>query len=347
MSTDILFEKYTLNSDITLKNRLIMAPMTRCMATDKLVPTPNMAEYYARRADCGLIISEATIISPEGQGYINTPGIFSAEQIAGWKLVTQKVHEHQGKIFCQLWHCGRVAHSHFSGHTPYAPSPLGVEGSVPRMREATYEVPVEATDTIIEGWIEAYAQGAKNAVEAGFDGVEIHGANGYLIDQFLHYASNVREDLWGGSAENMARFALAVVDRVVDAVGAHKVGLRLSPGAYFNMDGDERDRAVFDYLLMELDKRSIAYLHVGVFDDAMTFEYLGGSMSAYMRSHSAHTLVGVGSYTAATGREAVQNNQFDLLGIGRPMIANPYYATKIQKSEAIVDYNEAMLAELN
>ncbi|NAW65186.1 alkene reductase [Photobacterium halotolerans] len=342
-----LFQPLALNGSITLKNRILMAPLTRCMADDELVPTQAMADYYARRADIGLIISEATIIRPDGQGYPNTPGLFTPAQIAGWRNVTDKVHDNGGKIFAQLWHTGRVAHPHFfGGGDVLAPSALGVEGTVPRMRELSYMVPKAATKEEIEELVADYAQAAINALEAGFDGVEIHGANGYLIDQFLHYSSNVREDEFGGSPENMARFPLAVVDAVVNAIGQDRTALRLSPGAYFNMDADARDREVFDYLLAELETRHLAFLHVGVFDDSMAFDYLGGTASEYMRSRYSKTLVGVGGFTPESGSQAIADGKFDLLAIGRPLIANPDYVAKVKAGEALTEYSDTMLAEL-
>lgn len=345
--TESLFQPFALNGTLTLDNRILMAPLTRCMADDNLVPTQAMADYYARRADTGLIISEATIIRPDGQGYPNTPGIFSAEQIAGWQNVTSAVHAKGGKIFAQLWHTGRVAHPHFfGGEYVLAPSAKKVEGSVPRMRELTYTVPKPATAEEIEQLVTDYAQAAENAIEAGFDGVEIHGANGYLIDQFLHYSSNDREDEFGGTPENMARFPLAVVDAVVKQIGADRTALRVSPGAYFNIEGDERDRQIFDHFLTELEQRELAFLHIGIFDDSMEFDYLGGTASNYVRNHYSKTLVGVGSYTAETGSEAIRNDKFDLLAIGRPLIANPDYIKKVKKGEALVEYSDTMLAEL-
>ncbi len=217
---------------------------------------------------------------------------------------------------------------------------------MPRMRELTYTVPKPATAEEIEQLVTDYAQAAENAIEAGFDGVEIHGANGYLIDQFLHYSSNDREDEFGGTPENMARFPLAVVDAVVKQIGADRTALRVSPGAYFNIEGDERDRQIFDHFLTELEQRELAFLHIGIFDDSMEFDYLGGTASNYVRNHYSKTLVGVGSYTAETGSEAIRNDKFDLLAIGRPLIANPDYIKKVKKGEALVEYSDTMLAEL-
>jgi N-ethylmaleimide reductase len=341
-----LFTPYKLNDTLTLSNKILMAPLTRCMADDDLVPTQKMVDYYARRAEAGLIISEATIIRPDAQGYPNTPGLFTPAQIDGWRTVTDAVHQNGGKIFAQLWHTGRVAHSHFFGGDVLSSSAQAAEGTVPRMRELVYQTPKAATLEDIKQLVADYSQGAANAIDAGFDGVEIHGANGYLIDQFLHHANNRREDEYGQTPENMSRFALEVVDAVVARIGADRTALRLSPGAYFNMAADPRDRGVFDYLLPEVAKRNLAFLHGGIFDDSMQFDYLGGSISAYLRSVYTGTLVGVGSYTAETGSAAISENKFDLLAIGRPFIANPDYVAKVRDGAELTTYADTMLAEL-
>jgi len=346
MNTDLL-TPYRLNDTIELKNRVLMAPLTRCMADENLVPTQDMVEYYARRADTGLIISEATIIRPDGQGYPTTPGLFTSEQIQGWKKVTDAVHANGGKMFAQLWHVGRVAHPHFFDGEVLAPSAIGVEGSVPRMRELTYITPKAATIDDIKSLIADFAKAAENAIEAGFDGVEIHGANGYLIDQFLHYEANVREDEYGQTPQNMARFALEVTDAVIAAVGNERTALRVTPGAYFNMSEDNRDKAVFDYLLPELEKRNLAYLHGGIFDDSTTFESLEGkTTSEFLRAGYKGTRVGVGSYSFESAKEAINEGKFDLIAIGRPLIANPDYISKVTNGEELVPYSDEMLAEL-
>jgi N-ethylmaleimide reductase len=346
-----LFKPYALNDTIKLNNRILMAPLTRCMADDNLVPTQAMAQYYARRAEAGLIISEAIIIRPDGQGFPNTPGLFSQAQIDGWKMVTNAVHKNGGKIFAQLWHTGRVAHPYFYGNgnaeaPVLAPSAVGVEDSVPRMRELTYKIPKAVTVEEIKTLVADYGKAAENAIEAGFDGVEIHGANGYLIDQFLHHDSNRRIDQYGGSSENMVRFPLEVLDQIIDKIGADRTGLRVSPGAYFNMTGDNQDRAVFDHLLPALEKRNLAFLHIGIFDDSMEFDYLGGSASSYVRANYNKTLVGVGSYTAETASNAINDDKFDLIAIGRPFIANPDYVTKIRNNEPLTSYSADMLTRL-
>ncbi|GAA0343869.1 alkene reductase [Bowmanella denitrificans] len=345
--SDILFQPYRLNKALELNNRILMAPLTRCMADDNLVPTDDMVAYYARRADAGLIISEATIIRPDGQGYPNTPGLFTDAQIQGWKKVTAAVQRAGGKIFAQLWHTGRVAHPYFfGGEDVLAPSAEKVEGTVPRRRELTYVTPKPATLNDIQQLVQDYAQAAANAIEAGFDGVEIHGANGYLIDQFLHHDSNKRSDEYGGSPENMSRFALEVTDAIAASIGWEKTALRISPGAYFNMQGDARDRQVFDYLLNELQNRDLAYLHIGIFDDSMEFDYLGGRASQYVRSRYHKTLVGVGGFTADSASQAIDAGEFDLVAIGRPFIANPDYISKVRNQQDLVTYTDDMLATL-
>ena len=350
--TSNLFQPYTLNNTLTLANRILMAPLTRCMADNNLVPTVAMAEYYGRRAEAGLIISEAIIIRPDGQGNPNTPGLFTQAQIEGWQVVTKKVHENGGKIFAQLWHTGRVAHPHFFEHNNngssdvLAPSAVGVEGTVPRMRELTYQVPKAVTQQDINQLIEDYTQAAKNAITAGFDGVEIHGANGYLIDQFLHFDSNHRTDEYGETPENMARFPLAVIDSIIASIGKDRTALRISPGAYFFMEGDAKDRQVFDYLLKQLEQRDMAYLHLGIFDDSMEFDYLEGQASSYIRANYNKTLVGVGSYTAESASDAIDNNKFDLVAIGRPFIANPDYVAKVREGKDLTPYDDKMLTSL-
>lgn len=342
-----LFDEVALNAEITLQNRILMAPLTRCMADENLVPTEQMTTYYAKRAQSGLIISEATIIRADGQGYPNTPGLFTAEQIQGWQRVTKAVHNNGGKIFAQLWHTGRVAHPHFfNGNSVLAPSALKVEDTVPRMRELEYIEPTPVTVAQIEQLVKDYAQAASNAIDAGFDGVEIHGANGYLIDQFLHYNSNHRTDEFGGSPENMSRFALLVVDAISERIGAKRTALRISPGAYFNLEPHSDDRAVFDYLLDALSERELAYLHIGIFDDEQRFEYLGGRVSDYVRENYPHTLVGNGGFSAQSGELAINQGRFDLLAIGRPFIANPNYVERIKNGEELTPYNEEMLQEL-
>ncbi|HCA27067.1 MAG TPA: alkene reductase [Betaproteobacteria bacterium] len=346
--TEVLFSPYPLSTHLTLSNRIVMAPMTRCMADDNLTPTAAMAAYYARRADAGLIVTEGTIIRADGQGYPNTPGIFSQQQIDGWREVTRRVHERGGKLFMQLWHVGRVSHpAYLNGAAPLAPSAAPMSGPLPRTRQQLqYGTPRALAADEIPALTEAYATAAANAMDAGVDGVEVHGANGYLIDQFLHHQTNYRTDRYGGAPENMARFALEVVDAVVARVRCERVGIRLSPGAYFNLEGRPDDVQVFDVLLPALQQRGLAYLHTGIFDDATTFDYLGGTATAYLRRRYAGALIACGSYTPQTAAWGIREERFDLIAIGRPLIANPDFVAKVRRGETLAPYDETMLGTL-
>ena len=344
--TQALFQSYKLQENLELKNRIVMAPLTRCMATDELVPTQAMADYYARRADAGLIISEATLISRDGQGYPNAPGLYNEAQIKGWQKVTDAIHKNDGKIFAQIWHSGRVSHSiYHQGQVPMAPSPLQIEGRVPRTNELEYEVPREMTLKDIKRVQANFVSTAKNAQRAAFDGIEIHAANGYLIDQFLHRDSNHRTDQYGGSIENMMRFLLEILEQVKAAAPDLAIGLRLSPQAYFNMKHDDRDKELFDELLPRLDNYQLAYIHTGIFDDAHN-EELGGTVTQYIRRHYSGTVIASGGYSAETATQAIEKNDTDLVAIGRAFIANHDYVNKVQQEEKLVEYQEDMLATL-
>lgn len=343
---NMLLEPYTLNASLTLANRFVMAPMTRCMAAEGLLATPEMAAYYARRADMGLIISEAVLIRPDAQGYPNMPGIFTDEQISAWHAVTDAVHTRNGKIMAQLLHVGRVSHSYFHGQTPVAPSAIALEGTLPRMRELTYPVPRALTADDIVQLVEDFAVAAENAIAAGFDGVEIHGANGYLIDQFLHYDTNHRDDAYGQTPENMSRFVLEIIDAVSARIGGERVGLRLAPAAFVLIKPDARDRAVFDHLLYELDQRPLAYLHAAINDDTAEIDYLGGRVSDYLRARYHGTLIAVGNLTPEAAERAVDRGRFDLAAIGRPVLANPDYIDRLRSQAPLADFQDSMLATL-
>ncbi|GHA31784.1 alkene reductase [Photobacterium aphoticum] len=314
------------------------------MATDALVPTQEMAEYYARRAETGLIITEATIVAPLAQGYPNTPGLFSEEQVAGWKVVTDRVHERGGKIFAQIWHCGRVSHPvYLGGELPVAPSAVALSGRVPRTDGIQYGTPRAMTESDITAVIDAFALAAANARRAGFDGVEIHGANGYLVDQFLHWETNQRTDAWGGSPENMSRFVLDVINAVKNEI--EHVGIRLTPVGYLHMAENPKDKAVFDYLLQQLNTCGLSYVHTGSEDDRV-FNYIEGSMTQYIRRLYKSTVIASGSYTPERAVTMMENGDADLVAIGRPLIANPDYVGKIQAGLPLTPYHNAMLNQL-
>ncbi|WP_417348813.1 alkene reductase [Ferrimonas sp.] len=344
MSQDILFDPMTLGNTLTLNNRIVMAPMNRSKADDNLVPTEAMAEYYARRAGTGLIITESLMISPTAQGYPNTPAIFTRAQIDGWRKVVKRVHDQGGKIFAQIWHTGRVSHPiYLNGEKPYAPSAVALSGRVPRTDDLQYGIPREMSEVEIRQMIQDFTQAAINAREAGFDGVEVHAANGYLLDQFLHWDTNRREDQWGGTEENMARILLEVLDAVTQQIP--QVGLRLSPVAYLHLEHDERDRAVFDYLLPRLNQYPLAYVHTGMFEDN-PYPHLGGTVTQYIRRLYDGTVIACGGYDTDSGRQTLQQGDADLIAIGRPLIANPDYIEKVRSNQPLISYSADMLDTL-
>ena len=347
---DELLTPYALNSRFLLKNRIVMAPMTRDKAQDDLSPTALMAQYYARRADAGLIITEGTIIHEDTIGYKNVPGIFTQKHLDGWKKVTDEVHAKNGHIFLQIWHLGRVSHPFYlKGKLPISASATQMEGRLWRTENLQYGgASRAATLTDIKAISQQYALAAENAINAGFDGVEIHGANGYLIDQFLHYHTNHRTDDYGQTPENMARFALEVVKSVGKAIGYDKTGLRISPGAYLNqIQGDNRDAMVFAHLLEQLNALPIAYVHTGNFDDKVKFPELNDqSMTAFIRSHYKGKLIACGSYQIQEAAQGIKENQFDLVAIGRPFIANPNLIEHLKNNATLTAYDPSMLEKL-
>jgi 2,4-dienoyl-CoA reductase-like NADH-dependent reductase (Old Yellow Enzyme family) len=248
--------------DLTWPNRVVMAPLTRCRASDGRVPNALMAEYYAQRASAGLILSEATSVTPMGVGYPDTPGIWSDAQVEGWKLVTRAVHAAGGRIFLQLWHVGRISDPEFlNGELPVAPSAIAAQGHVSLLRpQRDYVVPRALETAELAGIVEAFRKGAENAKLAGFDGVEIHGANGYLLDQFLQDSTNQRKDQYGGSIENRARLMLEVADAVIGVWGAGRVGMHLAPRGDSHTMGDSNLLATFSHVAHELGRRKIAFL---------------------------------------------------------------------------------------
>ena len=346
-ATDILLQPFELSSSVSLANRIAMAPMTRSMAGPGNLPTEEMAAYYGRRAGAGLLISEGAIIRSDGQGYPDVPGIFNDAQIEAWSRVTGRVHDEGGKFFLQLWHVGRISHPTFlGGELPVAPSAVAPEGRVPRGGGLEYGTPRALETGEVQDLVEAYGAAAAAAMEAGCDGVEIHGANGYVIDQFLHHHTNLRDDDYGGSPEKMARFAIDVVDAVIQSAGAERVGIRLSPGAYHYMESDPLDPEVFKFLLGSLAGRDLAYVHVGIFDHSSHFEDLGGTAEAFLRRHYSGTLIGCGSYDPETAAKAIENDDFDLIAFGRPFIANPDFIERIRSGGELRPYEPEMLLRL-
>lgn len=332
--TDPLFNPLPLGA-LSLPNRIAMAPLTRCRADAGNAPHRLHAIYYAQRASAGLIISEATQIVPEGQGYPATPGIHSPAQIEGWRQVTACVHAAGGRMFLQLWHVGRISHPCFqpAGKLPVAPSPIKPQGMAGTPSgPQPFETPRELDIDELPGIVEAYAQATRNALQAGFDGVEIHAANGYLLDQFLRDGSNHRTDAYGGSIGNRLRLLSEVVDAVTGVAGKDRVGVRISPENSFNDMRDSNPQALFTAVAENLAGQVI-YLHVVEGEDRITssssFDY-----SALKRAFSG-TYIAACHYTADKARAVIEQGRADLVAFGRPYIANPDLVTRLQLDLAL------------
>lgn len=344
-----LFAEYQLNSSIILKNKIVMAPMTRAKSDAHLIPTPHMTKYYASRAEAGLIITEGTVISSTARGHDFVPGIFTTEQVNAWRHITDAVHCNNGCIFSQLWHVGRVSHPYFlNGTLPISASSTTMSGKISRSNGLEFGNARAATTEEIKKIVQDYYDCALHAITAGFDGIEIHAANGYLLDQFLHHDTNSRDDEYGKSPENMARFTLQVVEACTEAIGKNRVSIRISPGAYMNgMTGDKHDADVFKYLLDKLSIMQIAYVHTGNFDHTVTFPELGElTMTQFIREHYRGTLIAAGSYDIESACRGVKEQQFDLVAFGRPFIANPDLITRIRLGQTLIKYDTKMLDTL-
>lgn len=309
-----------------LPNRIIMAPLTRCRASEGRVPNAMMAEYYAQRASAGLIVSEATSVDAMGVGYPNTPGIWSDEQVEGWKLVTEAVHKKGGRIILQLWHVGRVSDPvYLDGKLPVAPSAIRGVGHVSLVRpEKDFEIPRALETQEIPAIVEAYRKGAENAKLAGFDGVEIHGANGYLLDQFLQDSTNKREDQYGGSLENRARLMLEVTDAVISVWGAGRVGMHLAPRCDAQGMGDSDPSATFGYVAEELGKRKIAFIFTRE-------SVLENSISPELKEKFGGVYIANEAITPDLARELVGSGKADAVAFGTIFISNPDLVERLAK----------------
>jgi 2,4-dienoyl-CoA reductase-like NADH-dependent reductase (Old Yellow Enzyme family) len=311
--------------DLLLPNRIFMAPLTRSRAGSSRMPNALMAQYYRQRASAGLIVSEATSVSAMGVGYADTPGIWSAEQVAGWQLTTRAVHEAGGRIFLQLWHVGRISHPYFlDGRLPVAPSAIAPQGNVSLLRpERPFVVPRALGREEIPGIIEDYRQGARNAQVAGFDGVEIHGANGYLLDQFLQDRANQRTDDYGGSIANRARLMLEVADAVISVWGASRVGMHLAPRGDAHTMGDSDPAALFGHVARELGNRKLAFLCVR--------EYLGpGRLGPALKAAFRGAYIANERFTFDTATQLLAAGEADAVAFGKLFLANPDLPRRLQ-----------------
>ncbi|MDO9235121.1 MAG: alkene reductase [Aquabacterium sp.] len=324
-SGEALFQPIKLGG-ITLANRIVMAPLTRNRAEPGNVPGPLTVEYYAQRATVGLIIAEATQVSAQAQGYIATPGVHTPEQIAGWRKVTDEVHARGGRIYVQLWHTGRMSHSAFQPgeQAPVAPSAIAAKAKtyIPGAGYVDTSTPRALETNEIAGIVNDFRIAARNAIEAGFDGVEIHGAHGYLLDAFLRDGSNKRTDMYGGSIENRARFLVEVMAAVTAEIGADKVGVRLSPVSPVNDSSESQPQALFEHVVREINKLKPVYIHVvegatGGPRDNAPFDY-----AALHRLYDGVWMANNG-YSQDMAEEAVSSGKADLVSFGRLLISNP------------------------
>lgn len=334
----MLFDSYQLQQ-LGLKNRIVMPPMTRSRAAAGEVATDLMAQYYSQRASAGLIISEGTQISKQGQGYAWTPGIYTPAQIAGWKKVTDAVHAAGGRIFAQLWHVGRVSHTSIqeNGAAPVSPSAIQAEGvkvfidttgngadagKGSHTEMVQHSMPRALNIPEIKQIVSDYAQAAKNAIAAGFDGVELHGANGYLIEQFIDSQTNHRTDEYGGSLQNRLRFLKEVVTAVADAIGKERVGVRQAPLTTLMGAQDDNPEVTYIEAARLLNEVGVAYIHIAEadWDDAPVMPV--AFKEAYRKAFSG-TLIYAGKYTKERAEEALEKGWADLIAFGRPFIANP------------------------
>jgi N-ethylmaleimide reductase len=320
---------------LPLRNRVVMTPMTRSRAGEKRLPNSLMAEYYVQPASAGLIITEATVISKQAIGWLNSPGIYLDEQTEAWKQVVDAVHASGTPLFLQLWHCGRASHSSFHGNrqVPVAPSAVKLNGDPIRTPagKQSYETPRALETGEITAIVDDYRCASQRAKEAGFDGVEIHAANGYLIDQFLQTKTNRRSDRYGGSLENRYRFLDEIVKAILTVWPAGRVGVHLSPNGIYNDMGSPDFRETFLYVATQLDRYGLAYLHV-VDGLAFGFHELGPAMTlAEFRKVFEGPLIGNCGYTRETGEAAIENKHADLISFGRPFISNPDLVERFEK----------------
>ena len=319
---------------LTLPNRIVLAPLTRARADVGHMPTDLMAEYYAQRASGGLLITECTMVSEGTSAFVAEPGIYSAEQIEAWKKVTTAVHAKGGRIFMQIWHAGRAAHPDINGGVRTVSSTAtAIEGEISTPAgKVPHAVPHALTTEEITQIVAAFAQGAKNAIAAGFDGVEVHGANGYLIDQFLRDGANQRTDSYGGSTANRARFLFEVLTAVTAAIGADRVGLRLSPLNSFNSMKDSDPIGLTTFLATELNAYKLAYLHL------MRADFFGvqkADVVTVAREKYHGVLIGNMGYTAEEAEQAITSGQLDAVAFGTSYLANPDLPERIQVRAAL------------
>ncbi len=328
-----MFDPLTLGA-VTLKNRVVMAPLTRSRSGDQRIPNDMMAEYYAQRAGAGLILSEATSVMAMGVGYEATPGIWNQAQVEGWSKITKAVHERDGLIFLQLWHVGRISHPDLlGGELPVAPSAIQPEGHVSLLRpKRSYVTPRSLDIEEIPAIVEAYRQGAENARRAGFDGVEIHAANGYLIDQFLQDASNTRDDAYGGSIENRARLLDEITDAVIGVWGADRVGVHLAPRGDGHSMGDSDPKALFTHVARQLGRKGVAFI-------CLREHVAGDSLMGDIRTAFNGPVIANEGLTKDLAEKLLAEDKADAVAFGRDFIATPDLPERFRRNLALNDHD--------
>lgn len=332
--------------DLELKNRIVMAPMTRGRAGETRIPNDLMADYYLQRSSAGLIVTEATVISAEGNGWVGSPGIYTDEMVAGWRKITAKVHQAGTPLFLQLWHCGRASHSDFhNGNLPLSASAVKLNGDGVHTPcgKKEYETPRAMTLENIKNTMADYRTAAGNAKEAGFAGVELHAANGYLINQFLDAKTNLRQDEYGGSLENRFRFLQEALDTILEIWPSKQVGVRLSPNGVFNDMGSPDYRELYLYVIRELSKLDLGYVHImdGL---AFGFHELGDPMTlAEFRSEYDGIIMGNCGYSKENAEQRLAEGVADLAAFGRPFITNPDLPERLQNTWPLTPYDDMSL----
>jgi 2,4-dienoyl-CoA reductase-like NADH-dependent reductase (Old Yellow Enzyme family) len=339
-----LWSPIDLGGGLSLPNRIVLAPCTRNRSTADLSPPEDAIEHYASRADAGLLISEATLVAPEAQGYIDTPGLFLDSHEHAWSRVVDAVHARGGRIFLQVWHTGRIAHSFFSGVQPVGVSE--VCDRVPRRQAGVVglfnERPRAVRTAEVAELVTQHRRCAQRARRAGFDGVEVHGANGYLIEQFLRRHTNDRRDAWGGEALARARFGIEVVRACLEVFGPGRVGLRLSPAAYFGeMVWSQGDNEAYEAMLTELAGDGLAYVHTGIVDD-LHYDELGGTSTEFLRTRWPHRLMANGGYTPARAQAAIASGACDLVSFGKLFLANPDLVMRMRAGLPLQAYSPSV-----
>jgi N-ethylmaleimide reductase len=342
MSTSKLFEPFKLGS-IMLSNRLVMAPLTRNRALKGLVPSPLAVEYYGQRASAGLLISEATQVSQQGQGYQDTPGIYSKEQVAGWRKVTNRVHAKGGRIFLQLWHVGRISHTSLQPNNGAPVAPSAIRAKTKTFVNGTFadvSEPRALELSEIPGITDNFRQGAANAIAAGFDGVDVHGANGYLLDQFAKDGTNKRTDAYGGPIENRAKLMLEVAKAVAAEVGAGRTGIRISPVTPANDVSDSNPQALFDYIVDQLNALKLVYIHViegatGGPRDIAPFDY------ASLRKRFDGAYMANNGFDFELATKVLSEGAADLIAFGKPFISNPDLVERLKRGAPLNEWDKA------